>query len=318
MDTEDRARQVQEELEAALAAVAEQARVNERLSRARTTEADAQAAAVAAREQHADAAADVQALESFSPTRIWATLRGSRDTDLDREQAEHQAAQYEVARAEALVHSAQEEVRRAEAELAVLGDVAARREKAMLAKEEWLVAVGGDSSDELTRIAGELGAVHAERTEVQEASAAGDHAAWCLNEAARRLGSAGDWATYDTFFGGGMFTDAMKYDRMDEAQRLLHDADRALKTFASELADVGLQVVVQGLTLDGLTQAFDFWFDNIFTDWSVKARIDEASQRTDRAARIVAELRGRLADRARDLGERQSSLVAERERLLGA
>ena len=29
------------------------------------------------------------------------------------------------------------------------------------------------------------------------------------------LGSAGDWATYDTFFGGGMFTDTVKYDRMD-------------------------------------------------------------------------------------------------------
>jgi len=292
--------------------------VSERLARAREAERKAQETVGAARALLDDAAEDVKALESFSPTRIWATLRGSRDTDLDREQAEHQAAQYEVARAEAFVASAQEEVRRSEAALGALGDVAARREKALIAMEDWLIASGGTASDELTRIAGELGAVQAESTEVQEAIAAGDHAAWCLNEAGRRLGSAGGWATYDTFFGGGMFSDVMKYDHMDEAQRLLHEADRALKTFAAELADVGLEVVVQGLALDGLTHTFDFWFDNIFTDWAVKERIDRAARSTDQASQVVAELRNRLAQRARDLADQQSALVADRERLLGA
>jgi hypothetical protein len=318
MDTEDRARQVQSELEDALAAVADQARITERLARARAAEAAAQATTATAREKLADAAEDVQALESFSPTRIWATLRGSRDTDLDQEQAEHQAAQYEVARAEAFVHTAQEEVRRAEAELTALGDVAARREAALAAKEEWLTAAGGGASEELARIAGDLGLNLSQSKEVREALAAGDGAARYLDQAARLLDSAGGWATYDTFFGGGMLTDAMKYDRMDQAQRLLHEADRALKTFASELADVGLQVVVRGLTLDGLTQAFDFWFDNIFTDWAVKDRISEASRRTGEAIRVVAELRARLAHEDRELTERRADLVSRRERLLGA
>ena len=305
-----------EELEAAFDAVAEHERVSGRLARAREAAEGARAAAVETREKLALEAADVRALESFSPTRIWATLRGRRDTDLDREQAEKQAAEYAVARADAWVQTSHDEVRRAEAELAALGDVVGRRERALAAKEDWLIVAGGATSAELTRIAGEMAHARSQATEVAEAAAAGDRAASCLAQAARRLGSAGGWAFNDTFFGGGIFGDAMKYDHMDQAQRLLHEADHALRRFAVELADVGLQVTVRGLAVDGLTQTFDVWFDNVFTDWAVKARIDEAARRTDEAAQLVDQLRRRLADRARELADRQVSLAAERERLL--
>lgn len=318
MTTEDRARQVHEELAAALEAVAEHGRVSGRLERARTAEDGALRAATETRAALAVEAAEVEALESFSPTRIWATMRGRRDTDLDREQAERQAAEYAVARADAALQSAHDEVRRAEAELAALGDVHGRRERALAAVEEGLVAAGGATAEELTRIAGELAQARSQATEVAEASAAGEHAASCLDAASQRLGAAGGWATYDTFFGGGLITDAMKYDHMDEAQRLLHRADEALRRFAAELADVGLRAAVEGLAVDGLTQAFDVWFDNIFSDWSVRSRIEDAARRTQQAAHLVAQLRQRLADRGRELAERQAALTAERERLLGA
>ena len=64
--------------------------------------------------------------EPYSPTRIWAALRGSRDADLDREQAEKQAAEYAVARAEAWLEGASDEVSGARPSLAALGDVAGR------------------------------------------------------------------------------------------------------------------------------------------------------------------------------------------------
>jgi hypothetical protein len=113
-----------------------------------------------------------------------------------------------------------------------------------------------------------------------------------------------------------MLTDMMKYDRMDEAQRLLHAADQALRHLSSELADVGMTAVVRGLAVDGLTQTFDVWFDNIFTDWSVKARISQAAERTASAARLVHEVRTRLAAQERDLTAREAELVSRREKLL--
>ena len=89
METEERARLVQDELEAALAAVAEHERLRERLGRAREAEEAARVAAVRARQELVIEEADVRRLESYSPTRIWASLRGNRDAELDREKAEH-------------------------------------------------------------------------------------------------------------------------------------------------------------------------------------------------------------------------------------
>jgi hypothetical protein len=309
-------RQVRDELEAALEAVAEAARVRARLDRARSAEQGAQAAAVRARQELAVETADVARLESFSPTRIRAALQGSRDADLDRERAEQQAAEYAVARAEAWLLTAHQEVLRAEAELTALGDVAVRRDRALAAKEAWLRSAPGGPGEELAGIADDLARTRTALKEVREAVVAGEHAAVRLDAAGRTLGSAGGWATYDTFFGGGMLTDMMKYDRMDEAQRLLHAADQALRHLSSELADVGMTAVVRGLAVDGLTQTFDVWFDNIFTDWSVKARISQAAERTASAARLVHEVRTRLAAQERDLTAREAELVSRREKLL--
>lgn len=316
MTSEDRAEQVRTELQAAVDAVAEQRRVSARLERARAAADQARQEVATARSELADETADVAALESFSPARIWATLRGSRDTDLDRERAEQQAAEYAVARAETLLASATDEVRRAEAELAALGDVDARRRRALAAMDEWLRASGSPRGPELERCASETAAAQAEQGEVREAVEAAAAAAAALAGAQQALGSAGGWATYDTFFGGGMLTDMMKYDRMDASQQALHHADGALRRLARELADVGVRSTVERLQVDGLTRTFDVWFDNIFTDWSVKSRISEASAHTDQAARLVHDLRVRLAERERELAGVVQRLAGERERLL--
>ena len=314
--TQDQARHVHDELEKALELVAEHERLCGRLARAHVIGAAAQGKAARAAQELATEAADVRKLESYSPTRIWAALRGNRDADLDREKAEQQAAEYEVARAQAALLEAQLEVRRLEAELAALGDVAGRRERALAAKEEWLTSTGGDAGAELTRLAEGLAATRSAATEVREALVAAERAEGRLEAARRTLGSAGDWATYDTFLGGGLITDMVKYDRMDQAQRLLHEADQALRQLSVELADLGMNAAVHGLAVDGLTRTFDVWFDNIFSDWSVRSRITDAAKGADSAASTVHQIRVRLVGEERGLAAREAALVADRERLL--
>ena len=314
--TTDDARRIQDELESALAAVAEHDRLSARVARARAAEAPAVDAVTRARAELDAEAQDVRRLESFSTARIWATLKGSRDTDLDREQAERQVAEYAVARAEAWLLGCREETRRAETTRLALGDVTERRRDALAAKERWLLSRPGPVGERLADIATDLAALAAERKETREAQAAGETAAGALAEARQVLGAAGDWATYDTFLGGGMFGDAMKYRRMDEAERLLRTVDATLRDLTTELADVGVNAVVADLAVDGLTQTFDVWFDNIFSDWSVRDRIGRAARRTQDAARVVQEVRTRLAERERDLERRRHLLAEEREALL--
>ena len=59
---------------------------------------DTEQRAAAAVDALAGELADVDRLESMSMTRILAGLRGRRDTDLDRERSEAQAAQYAARR----------------------------------------------------------------------------------------------------------------------------------------------------------------------------------------------------------------------------
>ncbi|WP_426243082.1 hypothetical protein [Nocardioides sp. LHG3406-4] len=64
---------------------------------------------------------------------------------------------------------------------------------------------------------------------------------------------------------------------MDKAEALLHQARQAIAHLSVELADVDMEAVVHGLRVDGFTQTFDVWFDNIFGDWAVRSQISDVA-----------------------------------------
>ena len=308
---------VQAELEAALEAAAEHARLTHRLTAADAELADAEAQVAQARARLVDESADVERLESFSPTRIWAGLRGSRESDLDREQAEQQQAEYAVAVVELRRDRAREARASLRAAYDALGDVAARRSAALDAKAAWLTATGAPEAEELAQLAADLGAVRSTTAELGEALGAADTALDALAQADNLLSSARGWSTADTFFDGGLLTDMVKYDRMDQAQGLMRRADDALSDLGVELADVGMEPV-GGVEVRDLVRAFDVWFDNIFSDWVVRERIGEAAVRVAEARGAVGEVRRRLVDRLLQAESREAVLVGRRQELLGA
>ena len=296
-------------------AVAEAAALERRLATARA-ERDAERGRLREAREALDLEDDdVARLERVGPTRIWAALRGVRDAELTRERAEQQAALYAHATQEQRVARAEEHLRSLEAQRSRLGDVDAGRRRALHAVEQSLVEGGGPHSPALADVAVAVGVAGARQREVAEAIAAAARADTALGSAADLLGRAGDWATYDTFLGGGLLTDAMKYQRMDEAEARLRDADTALRALARELADLG-EAGVDGVS--GLLTTFDVWFDNIFSDWSVRSRIREAAERTDEAARRLADLRGRLEAEHRRLADEIDALGRRRGELLAA
>ena len=258
---------------------------------------------------------DVERLESFSPTRIWAGLTGRRDVDLDRETAERDAARYALAEVQARLASAQWDADAFAEQLRALGDVEGRYTEALAAKAEWVRGHDHAVGNQLDVLAGQLGRLQAEDHELAEAHAAGVRARERLLHADDLLGRAGGWSNWDTFGGGGMVTDMMKYGRIDEATAQLRQADEALRRFSRELADVQMSAV-GGVEVGEMTRVFDVWFDNIFSDWAVRDRIREASERTRQALAAVDESLRRVSARGRDLQVRAAGLTAERERIL--
>ncbi len=258
---------------------------------------------------------DVERLESFSPTRLWAGLTGRRDADLDRATAERDAARYALADAEARLAAARWDTDAYAEQLAALGDVEGRYRDALAAKDAWLRDRDPATGERLAALAEELGRLEAEDRELAEAHAAGSRARERLLHADDLLRRAGDWSTWDTFGGGGMVTDMMKYSRIDEATAQLRHVDEALRAFSRELADVRM-AAVRGVEVDQITRVFDVWFDNIFSDWAVRDRVRDAAERTRQACAAVEDALHRVSARGRDVQVRAAGIATERERLL--
>ena len=302
------------EAEALAAEEAEQRRLQARSLRIGGERAEAERLLAQAAEEAQAEADDVARLESWSPTRVLASLRGSRDDDLRREEAEAERAAYALARARDARDRVVQDERDLRARLEAIGDVAQRREA--LRREVLAVAARSDGARaaQAAELADRVGVLADAVREIEEAHAAADSARQVLSRAADLLDSAGSWSTYDTFFGGGLIADAVKHDRLDQAQRLMQESDRAMRRLSRELADLG-HGPVGSLGISEALSFFDVFFDNIISDWMVRDRIAQAGTRVRAARSTVDEVRSRLR---KSLTEQRDALAAarrERDRL---
>lgn len=258
---------------------------------------------------------DVARLERLSLSSIVSTLQNSRATDLERERAEQQAAEYAVAEAESRHRHVLMERERCHRALAALGDPDADLARALADKEAAVRASGGAAGNRLTQLAQAFGARRAEAREVDEALSAGSAAQVALRSAADLLSSARSWSAYDTFAGGGLISSVVKHDRLDQAGATMRQADAHLAQFTRELADVDLDEVGP-VGVSGTLRGFDILFDNIISDLMVRSRILDAAERVDQALARVSRAQASLRTHQAVLEADLTRLTAEREGLL--
>lgn len=108
------------------------------------------------------------------------------------------------------------------------------------------------------------------------------------------------WSTYDTFFGGGLLADLAKYSRLDEANKAISKISAASKEMKKELRDVEMTLEHSLETVSGSDQFFDIAFDNIFSDWSIRGKIDTnlnaMNQYLEELKKIETQLKDALMD----------------------
>jgi hypothetical protein len=260
---------------------------------------------------------DVERLEGLTIDSVLARLKGSFADDLQRQQAERDAIRYQLAEVQAQLHLVLRERERDNDRLAGHAGAARALEEALLAKERFLQDSGDAKAAELLALAEQRGRLVAETREIDEAISAAHDAVQALWVATERLGSAGSWSTYDTWFGGGVIGSIVKHDRLDQAQQAASYAESRLAVLRSELADVGVgRELASELSLDRTTRFVDIWFDNIITDLAVGHRISRAKETVGSAGRAVNSIAQRLHDRRADVVTRLDELDARREALL--
>lgn len=286
-----------DDIEARLAAAAA-ARRERQLLLARRRELDARAAQVQSevagwQDRVAHDRRDVERLQRLTPTRVMASLLGSRDDKLAREQAELDGGALRLDEAEARLVAVQREVDHVDRRLADLAGADDAYAALLDEKERYLHGVGDPRAPQLLALAEERGRYESERLEIQEALVAIAHADVALVEVERHLASADGWSTWD-LLGGGTISSMVKQSRMDDAAASARRADEHLLTLRHELADLGADRAAPELEMTELTRFLDVWFDNVFTDFSVAGRIS-------RAAANVGACRARVAQLRRDL-----------------
>jgi hypothetical protein len=109
--------------------------------------------------------------------------------------------------------------------------------------------------------------------ETEEALRAANRVLNTASSAQKHLDSAESWATFDVWSRGGIISHLAKYEHIDDAQMEFNRLNSQVKDFEKELLDVSIQDTYNSLGIDSTTRAIDFWFDNIFTDLSVRDKI---------------------------------------------
>ena len=218
--------------------------------------------------------ADVDRLERGSLAAFFYQMVGRMDEKLDKEQQEAYAARVRYDAAARELASIDADLARLEARLKGLSGCEQRYQDALMERFREIKETNSPAAQELMESESRVVELKLRRREIREAVQAGNTALKQAGAVLESLDSARGWSTMD-LVGGDIWSDLAKYDHLDEAQEQVEQLQVDLRRFKTELADVEINADIQ-VTIEGFLRFADFFFDNLFTDWEVRDRIDQS------------------------------------------
>lgn len=271
----------------------------------------------AAAQKYAAAQATAEALELPHWSAIKALLTGRRSerretaaTDVDLAARRLSEAHVRIDRTKSQREGVRMQIDQAYAEQA--RQIAAAQQ----ARHEQLRAAGDGQASEVDACEARVVAADQQLVELYEATVAVAAASEEVRLAETRLTSAKDWGTYDTFFGGGMISSAIKHDRIDDAKSALDRVSTALERAHAELADVKLSLANPALARTDDWRTFDIWFDNFWSDWATQSRISYSLDGVRRLRADLGHMAVKLSEVRTRVQEDKAAATARRAELL--
>ena len=219
---------------------------------------------------------DVDALTGRTLKGFLARLQKNAFQDkLTREQAEAAAALAKYEGAQARVTDIGTETSEIQKELRELKKAAREYETLLEERQQEIRSQNGPAAEEMLRLEKEAEEIRNRKRETAEAVRAGKRVKELAAQIDRELADAEGWGKWDTWGGGGLITDVLKYDHLDKAGNMSRSLQKLLREFHAELADVAVYADIQVET-DELTRFADFFWDGIFVDFAVLDKIQGA------------------------------------------
>ena len=183
-------------------------------------------------------------------------------------------------------------------------------------KQFWLMANAPRVAAQLTQIMEEELLVKQLIVEIHEAIEAGKVALSALTNAGKALNSARNYSTWDTFFGGGFIVTALKHDKLDKSSASIHKAQIGLQRFQNELLDIQeMKQNALNVEVDGFVKFADYFFDDIFSAWSIHSKIATSN---NQISRVLDDVRNTLANLQTKLTlatEKQQSIYQQKQKI---
>lgn len=247
---------------------------------------------------------DVDKLEKGGIRAFLLSLTGDKEERLTKERREAMAAKCQYDQAVSDLEYLDGKIFKLRRQKETLQHARQELEKLSEVKAELLKQMGGQVGEQLMELDRRQSELEHQLREVREAVSAGRRAEICINQVLNSLDSAEDWGVWD-MLGGGLISTAIKHGHIDDAQNGLHQAQRALSDFQTELADVG-DIQVPNVEIGSFATFADYFFDGLFADWYVQSGIHDAQNR-------VSEVHGKVLAALHTLEKAESSLDLELE-----
>lgn len=260
---------------------------------------------------------DVEQLKKDSFSAFLFKLTGRYEGKLDKESQEALAAKNEYDKATEWVKNLKAEYFELGRKITELRNDEELYKTELVKREEAIQQnTTGEVYDEYKRIEGECEEFSKQLVETDEAISAANSVRATCESALDSLESAEDWATYDVWGKGGILSHMAKYDNIDDAQECFNRLSYQLKDLQAELKDVNLLDISDITIIDSTTRTFDFWFDNIFTDLSVRNKIREDIDMVNSLDSHMGDIIDTLKENRLEITKRLRELEMQKNELL--
>ena len=217
---------------------------------------------------------DVDKLEGKTIKALFFTLAGTKEEKLSQERQEAYVAAMKYDAAKRDLEGIVADLHICETELNQLTDCEAEYEHLLEQKKNSIKQEASRKANEVMLLEKDLAGLEHEITELEEALDVGYEAFDLVDGIVHELDEAHKLAEWDTFM-DNMLIDIQKQEHIKNAQDSIADLRNKLRRFKTELADVNIEGDIQ-IEMDDFSKFADWFFDNIFTDWDIKAKIENS------------------------------------------
>jgi len=258
--------------------------------------------------------ADVLRLERVTLSAIFYSLIGKKEERLDKEKQESYGAKLKYDTAALEQRQVCSQIQDMEEQLRELAGIENRYTQLLQEKTQEIRNSGTRQAEELLQLERRITEKQSQKKEISEAIFAGNQAMNTVNEILTDLNDAEGWGIWD-LAGGGLMSDLVKHNCLDEAQENVQKLQGELLRFKTELADMSVDAQLQ-VRVDGFLRFADYFFDGLFADWTVLDHINESQGEVIKVQSQIRQLLSNLTAMLNGINEEITALEQEKKKLV--